>query len=273
MKRSLIPKSRMPWAPWSHLAVLAGAAAPQIQQPGTSADYTGVGNLEVMDCAVKYQRFLTGLLTVAAGPPGTERVIADFGAGTGTFAHAARSLGWQVTCVELDPALQARLRADGFSVAASFDEISPRSLDFLYSYNVLEHIEDDESVVRAFHRLLKPGAQLLLYVPAFALLYGPMDRHVGHVRRYRRKGLADLIQSAGFTVQMCCYADSIGFAAALAYRFIGDSSGQLNKRSVKAYDRFVFPVSRSLDRFTHNLFGKNLVLIARRSAEQTQRLP
>ncbi len=243
----------------------AGTPEANVQRPGTSEEYTGISNLEAMASAVNYQRFLTGLLTLAAGRPGAGRAIADFGAGTGPLARAARSLGWQVTCVELDPALRARLRDDRFDAVASLDDISPGSLDFLYSYNVLEHIEDDADVVSGFHRVLKPGAPLLLYVPAFPLLYSSMDRLIGHVRRYRKRGLADLVESAGFTVETCHYADSIGFAAALAYRVIGDDSGKLDGRAVRLYDRFVFPASRRLDYFAKRFFGKNLVLIAHRS--------
>jgi SAM-dependent methyltransferase len=235
-----------------------------VQRRGSSEEYTGVSTLEALTCAVKYQRFLTGLMTRAAGVPAAGRNrVADFGAGLGTFARDARALGWQVTCTELDPALRARLRAEGFDVAESLDEISPQSLDFLFSYNVLEHIEDDAGVVRAFHRVLKPGAPLLIYVPAFAVLYGPLDRAVGHVRRYRRNGLIDLVESAGFTVEACHYSDSIGFPAALAYRAVGRGSGQLDERAVKLYDRFLFPASRRLDYLAQGFFGKNLVLIAR----------
>lgn len=234
-----------------------------IQRPGASEEYTGIGTLEVLTSAVKYQRFLTGLLVRASGAPATGRQVADFGAGLGTFARDARSLGWRVTCVELDPALRARLRADGFDAVESLDDIPPQSLDFLFSYNVMEHIEDDAAVVGAFHRVLKPGAPLLIYVPAFALLYGPLDRAVGHVRRYSREPLIELVESVGFTVQACHYSDSIGFAAALAYRAVG--SGQLRQRAVKLYDRFVFPASRCLDCFARRFFGKNLVLIAHRS--------
>lgn len=241
--------------------------AATVQRPGTSEEYTGVRTLEVLTCAVKYQRFLSGLLTRAAGVPGAGQMVADFGAGLGTFARDARSLGWQVTCVELDPALRAHLRADGFEAAESLDDISPRSLDFLFSYNVLEHIEDDASVVGDFHRVLKPGAPLLLYVPAYAVLYGPLDRAVGHVRRYRRRGLVELVESAGFTLKTCHYSDSIGFAAALAHRVIGDGSGRLDERAVRFYDRAMFPVSRRLDHFARRFIGKNLVLIAHRSAD------
>jgi len=238
-----------------------------VQRPGTSEEYTGVGTLEVLASAVRYQRFLTGLMTRAAGAPAAGRNrVADFGAGLGTFARDARSLGWRVTCIELDPALRAHLHADGFDAAESLDEVVPQSLDFLFSYNVLEHIEDDASVIKAFHRALKPGAPLLVYVPAFTVLYGSFDRAVGHVRRYRRNGLIDLVESAGFAVDVCHYADSIGFAAALAYR-VTRRSAQLDERAVRLYDRFLFPASRRLDNLAYRFFGKNLVLIARRSPE------
>jgi len=238
-----------------------------VQRAGTSEEYTGVSTLEVLTSAVKYQRFLTGLLTRAMDAPSGDCLVADFGAGLGTLARDARSLGWQVTCIELDPALRARLRAEGFDAAESLDDVKPESLDFLFSYNVLEHIEDDEDVVHSFHRVLKPGAPLLLYVPAFMLVYGPLDRAVGHVRRYRRKPLIDLVESAGFTVEVCHYSDSIGFAAALAHRAVGDGSGQIGERAVKLYDSLVLPVSLRLDVLARRFFGKNLVLIAhRRSA-------
>lgn len=240
----------------------ASAAGVSIQRPGASEEYTGVDTLEVLTSAVRYQRFLTGLLTRAAGAAGDGLQAADFGAGLGTLARDARSLGWDVTCVELDPALRARLREDGFDAVESLDDMSPQSLDFLFSYNVLEHIEDHAAVVSAFHRVLKPGAPLLIYVPAYAVLYGPLDRAVGHVRRYRRKGLINLVESAGFSVRVCHYCDSIGFAAALVYRVVG--SGQLREREVKRYDRFAFPASRRLDCVAQWFFGKNLVLIAHR---------
>src|SRR5258708_19516012 len=101
-----------------------------VQRPGTSEEYTGVSTLEVLTSAVKYQRFLTGLLTRAAGVPAAGGKVADFGAGLGALSRDARSLGWQVTCIELDPGLRARLGADGFHAPASLADISPPSPPF-----------------------------------------------------------------------------------------------------------------------------------------------
>ena len=109
---------------------------------------------------------------------------------------------------------------------------------------------------------LAPGGRLLIYVPAFNLLYSANDERVGHVRRYRRAGLVELVRNAGFQVERASYVDSLGFFAALAYRFVGDPEGGLSVTSVRLYDSLLFPPSRLLDRVVGRWFGKNLLLTA-----------
>ncbi|HEY2346202.1 MAG TPA: methyltransferase domain-containing protein [Xanthomonadaceae bacterium] len=188
--------------------------------------------------------------------------ILDFGAGTGTFASILAQAGHSVACVEDDEELARRLRTDGFEVVASLDRIEAGTIDYVYSLNVLEHIQDDAAALAGIARALAPGGTLLLYVPAFQVLYSSMDRKVGHFRRYRRQGLEALAAAAGFIDVRSRYADSLGFFAALAYRWIGSDSGTLDRRSVVLYDRCVFPVSRMLDRLFGRLFGKNVLLTA-----------
>ena len=72
-----------------------------------------------------------------------------------------------------------------------------------------------------------------------------------------------LAAEAGFVVERCRYVDSLGFFAALVYRLVS-RSGTLNTRSVERYDRFVFPLSRRIDRVAGRWIGKNLLLEAGR---------
>ncbi len=111
-----------------------------------------------------------------------------------------------------------------------------------------------------------PGARLLVYVPAFPVLYTSMDAKVGHVRRYKRDTLARSVTAAGFEIERVEYADSIGFFATLVFRLMDRGTGDINPRMLKLYDRVVFPLSRALDVLTHRWFGKNLVLVARNPA-------
>jgi len=230
--------------------------------------YSGTATLEVLDAAAQnYQRFLVGLIaqlgphTANAGPVSA----VDFGAGIGTYAQHARTLGFDVLCVEPNRELQKRLCSMGLLVASGLDTLSDGSQTMIYSFNVLEHIEDDQDVLRGFFRVLAPGGRLLIYVPAFPLLYSALDRQAGHVRRYRRKDLALRAKAAGFEIDKCVYADSLGFPASLVYRALGHrASGTLRSASVRRYDRFLFPVSRWLDNLLQYGFGKNVIMVAHR---------
>src|SRR3954452_7744006 len=55
--------------------------------------------------------------------------------------------------------------------------------DSIVMMNVLEHIEDDEAALKTLRRALNPGGRIVLYVPAFMLLYSDFDREIGHYRR------------------------------------------------------------------------------------------
>lgn len=223
--------------------------------------YTGTGNLEVMSEATRYNRFLVDEIIKHAPSSG---MLVDFGAGVGTFALAVRERGREVACIEPDPLqLAAIIKLDLTGVAA-LGQLECE-VPYIYSLNVLEHIEDDNAAIAEIAQKLKPGGRLLLYVPAFPLLYGPMDKLVGHVRRYKRDELARKVAGQGLKVTKCEYVDSLGFAAALVFNVFGRSDGRLNPDAIRMYDRFVFPLSRAVDKLCSNVIGKNVLLVADKS--------
>jgi SAM-dependent methyltransferase len=224
-----------------------------MQQPA----YSGLDNLEVMQEAVNYNRYL--LDTVRRHAPRGGKVL-DFGAGGGQFAVPLAQLGMDVTAVEPDETLQRRLRAHGLRAVGSAQELPDGSFDYIYTLNVLEHIEDDESALRTLHAKLTGRGKLLIYVPAFPLLYTSMDAKVGHVRRYTRRTLTSRAAAAGFRIERVAYADSVGFFATLLFKAIGNKDGSVSIGALKLYDRLVFPISRTLDLATQGWFGKNLLL-------------
>jgi len=226
---------------------------------GNGFVYSGTDNLEAMIEARNYNAYLVG--TLARHLRGRQNVL-DFGAGIGHFAAQMRDRGFSIACVERDAAHLDLLEGRGFECAASLAEVSRDRFDGAYALNVLEHIEDDDAVLRELYRVLAPGGMLVVYVPAFQVLFSAMDRKVGHFRRYRAAPLRRKLQRQGFRIRHWAYADVLGFLATLLYRLAGNRRGDLNMRGLRAFDRFAFPVSCLLDRLTSAFAGKNLIVVA-----------
>jgi len=220
--------------------------------------YAGIEILEFIAEARNYNAWLADLVRRGLGGG----VTLDFGAGNGTFARWFRSEGMELSCIEPDETLARRLRSDGFKVAASLDALPANSSSSAYSLNVLEHIEDDVSALRALHRVLRSQGRLVLYVPAFPILFSSFDARFGHHRRYRGDILRARVEVAGFRVLECRYVDCLGFFAALAFKLVDRGAGDVSRFSIIAYDRVVFPLSRRLDVLFGRWLGKNLYLVA-----------
>ncbi|MCX7275428.1 MAG: class I SAM-dependent methyltransferase [Burkholderiales bacterium] len=240
--------------------------APATFQTDDRQDYAGTEELWANESQLQnYNRDVVALLSDTHVPG--QRVM-EFGAGIGSLALLWRSRH-QVDplCVELDPALQAVLRSRGFEAHGSLGAVPP-GVDLIYTSNVLEHIDDDLAALKQLRATLSPGGRIAIYVPAMQVLYSDMDRSLGHYRRYGRQELLAKLKAAGFETQRCHYADSLGFFAWGLMKLRGQSSGKQagGGRLLAVYDRFVYPVSRLLDRIgMRHLMGKNLFALARRA--------
>jgi SAM-dependent methyltransferase len=223
-----------------------------------AASYTGTENLEVMKEAELYNRYLTRLIASQIRPGD---IALDFGAGVGTFAHPLRARGIDPICVEPDDMLRSNLQRAGFRAHAGLVEIADASVSLIYSLNVLEHIDQDRATLHELARKLTQGGRILVYVPAFPVLFSSMDRKVGHLRRYRRRQLEQRLVEAGLRVSRSQYVDSLGFFASLLYRTIGSEAGDINRTALRIYDRFVFPISLGVDKLLSRWLGKNLLVI------------
>jgi SAM-dependent methyltransferase len=82
--------------------------------------------------------------------------------------------------------------------------------DSIVCLNVLEHISDDLLALRNMAAVLPPGGRVVLIVPAFEALYGPIDSLLGHYRRYRKSSLRETAERAGFHAEKLRYINSVG---------------------------------------------------------------
>jgi 2-polyprenyl-3-methyl-5-hydroxy-6-metoxy-1,4-benzoquinol methylase len=222
--------------------------------------YTGNDTLEIMDEAKNYNAFLEKLVLKYISH--TDFIL-DIGAGIGTFAKKFLRKGYQVHCIEPDTQQVNYMKNFGLTADISVENMENNSVDFIYSLNVLEHIENDIDALKLWRTKLKQGGCILIYVPAFNLLYFSFDKSVGHYRRYRKKMLVNKMQSAGFFVEKVRYADSLGFFASLLYKWVNKGDGKITKNSLIFYDRFVFPFNRLFDFLCCNILGKNVYVVGK----------
>ena len=126
----------------------------------------------------------------------------DIGGGNGFVAAAIQAAGVPVVLVEPGEAGVRHARARGLRdvVHATLAEAHFRdgSLPAIGFFDVLEHIDDEQSFLAEIRRCLAPGGRVYLTVPAGRWLWSDDDVQAGHFRRYSCVTLKESLQRAGF---------------------------------------------------------------------------
>ena len=155
----------------------------------------------------------------------------------------------------------------------SFDNVSVRRIDIddfapdeqfdsIVMLNVLEHIADDRGTLVKLRRALAPGGRVVLYVPAFMMLYSPQDRAIGHYRRYRKKPLLELLDDSGYEPLDARYVNSLGWFGWFFYcRVLRRQAVEL--LSVGALDGFILPRLRRIETRFPPPFGVSIFAVGR----------
>lgn len=142
-------------------------------------------------------------------PPG--RVL-ETGPGAGTLLIEFARCGF--TCEALETSEQARALAEDLigrsgAKVTLHEAVQPgwsEAFDYLFSFDVIEHIADDVAALRQWVSWLKPGGTILLSVPARMELWSPGDEWAGHHRRYEKAALIELLTGAGLSIDAFeCY--------------------------------------------------------------------
>lgn len=149
------------------------------------------------------RREIVGRLVEALPLPEGARVV-DAGCGTGANAAflAARGegryrvLGIDPTAPAIDLAHRFSLPGLEFRCGTLSDLLGEgeAAADLVLMLDVIEHVEDDRSLVEQAVRLLGPGGHLLVTVPADPRLWSPHDEVFGHYRRYEPHTLREVLR-------------------------------------------------------------------------------
>ena len=131
------------------------------------------------------------LLDIASAllPPSADHLVIDVGCGTGAnaaaFARHYRCVGIDISAEAIEAAKMRFPDVDFICGAApeALGELAGRADLFVVS-DVIEHIEDELSFVSDLVIAMKPGAFLVITVPADPELWTQHDESFGHFRRY-----------------------------------------------------------------------------------------
>ena len=128
----------------------------------------------------------------------------DVGAAGGGNTRVLQSLGWEAAALEYGPTgaeVCAFRQIPVLRGDATALPLAPDSLDLVVAFDVLEHLDNDKAAAAGVFDALKPGGTFLVAVPADPRLWSAHDDAVGHVRRYTRQTLGDLLRGAGFQIE------------------------------------------------------------------------
>jgi glycosyltransferase involved in cell wall biosynthesis/intracellular sulfur oxidation DsrE/DsrF family protein len=164
-----------------------------------------------------YNRWLADRFRGALG----DRVL-EIGAGFGNMTRHLLPRP-RVVASDLDPVaieyLRGTFRQDPSVQVASYrfplrpeelEGLRKEAIDTVVCLNVLEHIENDTATLSDFATVLPSGGRLVLIVPALARLYGTLDQHLHHFRRYEKAELEKKVRDAGFVLEDCRFLNRVG---------------------------------------------------------------
>ncbi len=211
----------------------------------------------------RFNCWLADLVRPFLGP-----LTVEVGCGSGTLTRLLLPERVAMLCLDCDRGhiaamreyRDARIRAvEGDAADVSWTVGEEGKWDSAVCVNVLEHVADDAAALRNIHSVLSPGGRLVLYVPALPSLYGSLDEHLGHWRRYSRAALVTATSQLGFTAVVARYVNLFGILGwFLNGRVLGRSilpTGQL-----RLYDRLA-DVFRLIEDITGPPVGLSLLLV------------
>ena len=204
------------------------------------------------------RRILLEVLNRYLAPNGSHtRRILDVGCGTGTMLTYLAAFG-QAEGVDIDEEAIGYCRDRGLQnvrlgEAASLP-FGDGSLDLVTALDVVEHLDDDVAAFREMKRVLRPGGQILVTVPAHRFLWGDQDEVNMHKRRYNARELRDRLVGSGFDVRRISYMNAILFAPIAAVRLARRLEHRLRPR-IQPQSDFRYPAPRPVNFLLAAVFG------------------
>lgn len=131
--------------------------------------------------------------------------------------------------------------------------------DSIYALNIVEHVKDDSLAIANCKKLLKPGGNLVILVPAYQKLYNGFDKELEHYRRYTQKSLDKLFNINELEIIHRQYYNFVGI---FGWWFSGNilKKKTIPEGQMKLYNSLV-PIIKLIDKIVLNKAGLSVITV------------
>jgi len=196
--------------------------------------------------------------------------VLEVGPGTGNNVQYYRDKASEITLLEINKhmsnLLKYKFEGDQKITVQNSDIYSQeRKFDTILYMDVLEHIEDDKKEINRALEQLKPGGNIIFFVPAYQFLYSDFDKAIGHVKRYNKHFFLSFKKDEKISIIELKYFDSIGFFIAVLNKIFNKNTKETIGLGVKIWDKLIF-FSKIMDLIFLNKFGKSLFCVIKKNS-------
>ena len=202
-----------------------------------AADYSNYpdGGFELTDANVgssfwvsSRNRLFKGMLEKLIKPDGKTKLL-EIGCGTGNFIkqiYQSKNLeitGSEIYLKGLSYAKKSLPNVEFIQFDVTQGRID-EAYDVIAAFDVIEHVDHDESAISNIYQMLKNNGTFIVSVPQHQFLWSRLDEVVKHKRRYSKNDLMTKLANGGFKVS---YSTSFVFSLfplMLASRLLDRSS-------------------------------------------------
>ncbi len=206
-------------------------------------------------------------------PQKKSRRSLDIGSGPGINLPMIGEFSDNLVCVEpsLDSANEIKEKFRNVEVFhGTFPEVSVEGeFDLITMFDVIEHIDDESSVLSAIKKYLSPNGICVVTVPAYMFLWSEHDDIVHHKRRYTKSQLVEVVERSGFSVLRVSYFNTFLFIPIALVRILKNTFGWGRNNSdfsitpvwANALLRLVFLLEKSFLRYMNFPFGVSIICV------------
>ena len=189
--------------------------------------------------------------------------ILNVGVATGRTSELLEELG-QVKSVEFDidcyEFVKETLDIDIIQGSILELPFKDNSFDLVCAFDVIEHVEDDQTAMNELLRVCKSAGNVCITVPAFMFLWSDHDVINHHFRRYTEKQLTKLVPSKQKII-FTSYFNFFLFPIILLIRFISNLFKSKNKPVESSFA--IGPKNKFLDKILFTIFQSEIFFINR----------